>query len=99
MEYMKESVEFLNSIKKTDEVLIIFNNDGDGVCSCALVMKFLELTGRKKPYIITQPMPMDKNIVNKIKSTFPQKIIFLDLVVDQQEDIVKRIRGFADILV
>jgi single-stranded DNA-specific DHH superfamily exonuclease len=99
MKYMKEAVEFLNNIKKTDEILIVFNNDGDGICSCSLVMKFLEITGRKKPYIISQPMPMDKNIINKIKSTFPQKIIFLDLVVDQQEDIVKKIRGFADILI
>lgn len=96
---MKEAVEFLKNIKKTDEILIIFNNDGDGICSCAILMNYLEKTGRKKPYIISQPMPMDKNLVNKIKSTFPQKIIFTDLVVDQQEDIVKKIRGFADILI
>ncbi len=99
MKYLKESAEFLSSIKKTDEILIIFNNDGDGICSCALILHYLEKTGRKKPYIISQPMPMDKNIVNKIKSTFPQKIIFLDLVVDQQEDVLKKVRGFADILI
>src|SRR3989344_5195565 len=99
MKYMKEAVEFLKGIKKTDEILIIFNNDGDGVCSCTLTMKLLEHMGCRKPYIITQPMPMEKNIVNKIKSTFPRKIIFLDLVVDQQEDVVKKVRGFADVLI
>jgi single-stranded DNA-specific DHH superfamily exonuclease len=99
MKYMKEAVKFLNDIKKEDETLVIFNNDGDGICSCALIAKFLQKTGRKKPYYISQPMPMDKNLVQRIKTTLPNKIIFLDLVVDQQEDIVKKIRSFADILI
>lgn len=97
--YMKEAAEFLKAIDPKNEILIIFNNDGDGICSCVQLMKYFEKTGRKKPYIISQPMPMDKNIVQKIKTTFPNKIIFLDILVDQQEDVVKKIRGFADILI
>jgi single-stranded DNA-specific DHH superfamily exonuclease len=99
MKYQIEAKKFLEEIGEKDEILIIFNNDGDGICSCTLLMKFLELTKRKKPYIIAQPIPMEKNIVQKIKSTFPKKIIFLDIVVDQQEDIIKKIRSFADILI
>jgi single-stranded DNA-specific DHH superfamily exonuclease len=99
MKYLKEAAKFLNEIKKEDETLVIFNNDGDGICAAALVAKFLQRTGRKKPYFISQPMPMDKNLVQRIKTTLPNKIIFLDLVVDQQEDIVKKIRSFADILI
>ncbi|MBI4153998.1 DHH family phosphoesterase [Candidatus Woesearchaeota archaeon] len=99
MKYLKDAVKFLDSISKNDEVLIVFNNDGDGICSCALVMKLMEKRGLKDPYIISQPMPMEKNVMQKIKSTFPRKIIFLDLVVDQQEDIVKKVKGFSDVLI
>ena len=99
MKYLKEAADFLKNIDEKNEILIIFNNDGDGIFSCMQLMKYLEITKRKKPYIIAQPMPMDKNIVQKIKTTFPNKIIFLDILVDQQEDVIKKIRGFADILI
>src|SRR3989338_9614214 len=99
MKYFDDAVKFLKNISDKDGVIIVFNNDGDGICSCTLLMKYLELSGKKKPYIISQPMPMDKNLVNRIKTSLPNKIIFLDLVVDQQEDILKKVRGLADILV
>ncbi len=99
MKYFNEAVQFLKDINVKDEIIIVFNNDGDGISSCAILMKYLETTGKKKPYIISQPMPMDKNLVNRIKTALPNKIIFLDLVVDQQEDILKRVRGFSDILI
>lgn len=99
MKYFKEAVKFLEGIKNTDETVIVFNNDGDGICSCTIIMKLLKETGKRAPYIISQPMPMDKNIVQRVKTTAPNKIIFLDLVVDQQEDVVKKLRGFADIMI
>jgi single-stranded DNA-specific DHH superfamily exonuclease len=96
---MKKTIDFLNSIKPTDEIVIIFNNDADGICACALLNKFLEKTGRKKPYIISQPMPMDKNIIRRVQTTIPNKIIFLDLAVDQQQNILKKLGGICDILI
>jgi len=99
MKYLKEAAEFLRDIKKTDGVVIVFNNDGDGICSCVLVSKLLEKKGCGRPYIISQPMPMDKNLVQRIKTSAPSKIIFLDLVVDQQEDVLKKVRGLADVLI
>src|SRR3990167_10276763 len=99
MKYEKEATDFLKGIKQTDETVIVFNNDGDGICSCSLIVKLFEKLELRKPYLISQPMPMDKNLVNRIKTTIPSKIIFLDLVVDQQEDVVKKLRGFADILI
>ena len=99
MKYFNDALDFLEKISEKDGVVIVFNNDGDGICSCSLLLKFLETKGVKKPYIISQPMPMDKNLVDRIKTSFPKKIIFLDLVADQQEDIIKKLRGFADILV
>lgn len=96
---MKKAVDFLDSIKKTDEIVVIFNNDGDGICSCTLLNKFLEKTGRKKPYIIAQPMPMDKNIIQRIQTTVPDKIIFLDIAADQQQTVLKKLGGICDIMI
>ncbi|MEM7819595.1 MAG: DHHA1 domain-containing protein [Candidatus Aenigmatarchaeota archaeon] len=96
---MQFAVNFLKSIKPTDEIVIIFNNDADGICACALINKFLEKTGRKRPYIISQPMPMDKNLIRRIQTTIPNKIIFLDLAVDQQQSILKKLGGICDILI
>lgn len=96
---MKKAIDFLNNIKEKDEIVIIFNNDGDGICSCAILNKLLEKTGKKKPYIISQPMPMDKNIIQRVQTGVPDKIIFLDIAADQQQNILKKLGGICDILI
>ncbi len=96
---MKKAVDFLNNIKENDETVVIFNNDGDGICSCVLLDRFLEKTGRKKPYIISQPMPMDKNITQRVQTGVPDRIIFLDIAADQQQNILKKLGGICDILI
>lgn len=96
---MKKAVDFLNKITEKDEIVIIFNNDGDGICSCVLLNNFLERTGKKKPYIISQPMPMDKNIIQRVQTGVPNKIIFLDIAADQQQNILKKLGGICDILI
>ena len=95
---MQKAVNFLKNIKPSDDVVIIFNNDADGICSCALVEKLFEKTGKKKPYIIPQPMPMDKNLIQRIKTSLPTKIIFLDLAADQQESLLKKVKSICDLL-
>jgi single-stranded DNA-specific DHH superfamily exonuclease len=53
----------------------------------------------KKSFSISQPMPMDKNLIQRIQTTLPTKIIFLDLAVDQQQSILKRLGSICDILI
>src|SRR3989338_8592754 len=96
---MKKAVDFLNNISEKDDIVVVFNNDGDGICSCVLLNKFLAKTGRKKPYIINQPMPMDKNIIQRIQTTVPHKIIFLDIAADQQQNVLKKLGGICDIMI
>lgn len=96
---MKNAADFLRAVKKDDDVVIVFNNDGDGTSACVVMMKFLESRGIGKPLIISQPMPVEKNLIRKIQTTVPDKIIFLDLAIDQQLDVVKKIGGLCDILV
>lgn len=98
---MEKAVNFLCSVKENDEIVIIFNNDGDGICACVMMIKFLEekMKIKKEPYIISQPMPMDKNLINRVKTTIPRKIILLDLAADQQPNIINRLKGLADVMV
>lgn len=95
---LKKAAAFLKNIKKGEGVIIIFNNDADGICSCAQVSIVLEAKGIK-PYIINQPMPTEKNLLRKIQTTVPAKIIFLDMAMDQEPALVKRLKGIADILI
>ena len=93
------ATKFLEDIKPSDEIVVVYNNDGDGVCSCTLLKKLLKMTGKKEPYIISQPMPMDKNIIQRIHTTVPDKIIFLDIAADQQHSVVSKLSGICDILI
>ena len=96
-----DAAEFLKKIKPNDNVVIIFNNDGDGICSCAMIKillnKFTKI--EKEPFIIPQPMPMDKNLIQRIQTTVPTKILFLDLAADQQQNIIKKMVSISDILI
>lgn len=92
------AIEFLKNIKKNDEIIIVFHNDADGICSAVLLNKYLNSIS-KDAFVISQPMPMDKNLFRKIQTTLPTKIIFLDLAADQQNNIIKNLSNLADILV
>ena len=97
-DYFSEAVNFIKGITKNDSVIIIFNNDADGISACVLIDTLLKSKG-VKPYIISQPMPTEKNLVRKIQTTIPTKIIFLDLAMDQQQAVIKRLAGMCDILI
>jgi single-stranded DNA-specific DHH superfamily exonuclease len=96
---MNSAVDFIKKIKKTDGVVIIFHNDSDGICACAILMKLFEKLGLRQPYIISQPMPTDKNLLKRIQTSVPDKIIFLDLAIDQQQAVLKKLRGICDLLI
>lgn len=97
-DYFSAAVKFVKDVTKDDSVIIIFNNDADGISACVLVDTLLKSKG-VKPYIISQPMPTEKNLVRKIQTTIPTKLIFLDLAMDQQQPVIKRLSGMCDILV
>src|SRR3989338_2168927 len=97
--YMKNAADFLRNIKSKDNIVIIYNNDADGICSCILIKKLLEKTAKNAPLTISQPMPTEKNLIRKIQTTLPTKIIFLDLAIDQQQDVMKKLVRLCDILI
>ena len=96
---MDSAAKFINGIKEKDNIIIVFHNDADGCCSAAMMKKFLERTGRKNILLISQLMPPEPYLIKRIQTTVPQKIIFLDLAIDQQYATIKKLGGIADILV
>ena len=94
----KKVLEYLKNIKEKDGVIIVYNNDLDGMCSCVIVKKYLRKIGNE-PYIISQPMPPDKNLIKKMQTGVPNKIIFLDMAIDQCSSVIQKIKGIADILI
>ncbi len=96
---MRRVISFLKNMTKKDEPIIIFHNDADGVCSAALMARFLRRRLRKKIDVMTQPIPLQKNFVSKIKLSLPSKIIFVDLAVDQNPRLIKRLESFCEVLI
>jgi len=97
---MKKAIEFLRAIKPRDHVIIVSHNDGDGICSSILMKKFMKKYANIEPEkIISQPMPVEKNLVQRIKSYLPNKLIFLDLAMDQQSSIIMELKKYAKILI
>lgn len=96
---MEEKViRFLKALKPTDGVVVIFNNDVDGMASCAIVKRYLSSLGID-PYIISQPMPPDRNLLRRVQTGAPNKVILLDMAIDQQPQLVGRMKAFADVLI
>ncbi len=96
---VKNVIEYLNSIGTDDNIIVIFHNDADGIASAALFSIFLKSHANREPYLISQPMPVDKNLMQKIKTTIPSKIVFLDLAIDQSRDLLEKISRIASVLI
>jgi single-stranded DNA-specific DHH superfamily exonuclease len=94
----EQALEFLRNIKPSDGVVIIYNDDADGICSCVIIRKYLASVG-VEPYIIAQPMPPDKQLLRRVQSGAPNKIIWLDMAIDQTPTLVQRMASFAEQLV
>jgi len=97
---IKKVVDFLINLKKEDVIINIFHNDADGVCSCVLMNRFLKRKICKEAdSVIAQPMPPAKNLLQRIRLSLPSKIIFLDLSIDQDKSIIKKLEQDCEILI
>jgi single-stranded DNA-specific DHH superfamily exonuclease len=99
-EIEKRAVDFLKNITQKDGIITIFHNDADGIASCTLLDLFLiEKIKRGSDFMISQPMPPTKTLVQRVKLSLPTKIIFLDLAIDQEKRIIKSLERICEILV
>jgi len=96
---MKNAINFLKNIKLKDNVILIFHNDTDGICSAVLMDTLLDKLNKNERAFISQPMPTEKTLIKNIQTYMPNKLIFLDLAVDQQYNILKILKQACEILV
>src|SRR3989338_1288181 len=91
--------DFIKSMTKKDGVLVIFDNDADGISSASLMVNCLKKLHGIEPYLISQPMPTDKNLISRVKTTLPTKIIIMDLAIDQQKQVAEKLSGMAPLII
>lgn len=94
-----KAVNFLKGIGKNDSVVIVFHNDVDGTSSAAILNRLVTQRAGTSALLVSQPMPVNDNIMEKIKTTVPTKIIFTDLAIDQQPAVLKKVTGCAPVMI
>lgn len=95
--------EFISSTAPEDRVAVIHHTDPDGVCSGVIISKVIERArGRKIDLRINQNHAahriLDETII-QLKKKRINKVITTDLAADEDPAAIKRLAGFADILV
>jgi len=90
---------WLKGIRRKDEILLAFHNDGDGICSAALMKLFIERYAGASVVLLSQPMPVRKSLSSYVRTTMANKVIFLDLGMDQHPNVVKKIEKDCEVLV
>ena len=78
---MKKAVEW---IEERDEFAILYDSDGDGICSCALMQSLLESMGKEVVKTAASPRPsFEKNPAINLLKRF-DNIIVLDISMDEK---------------
>lgn len=95
--------KFMDSIAEKDAVAVLHHTDPDGVCSGVIISKLVEKKrGRKPEFHLNQgtsEIAVKDETVGFLKSSSVNKVIIVDLGVDQEPEGIKKIEAFADILV
>jgi len=85
IEFFRKGLDFLNQIKSTDRVVLIYHNDVDGVSSADLMMYVMKKIGKEVPRTIVfkgvEWMRKLKNVIRRF-----DKIIILDVSSDLIEE-------------
>ncbi|MCK5474178.1 MAG: DHH family phosphoesterase [Candidatus Aenigmarchaeota archaeon] len=99
---IKKFLEFIQNIKKEDQLAILYHTDADGVCSSVITAKSLELLGISPVFVFTQcagNITITEKTIKQLTKKNITKIIIFDLAVDSDPKPIKKIEEFAEILV
>ncbi|MFH1545463.1 MAG: DHHA1 domain-containing protein [archaeon] len=94
--------EFIEGIDKKDKLALIHHTDADGVCSAAIVVKALKKLGKPSPVLLHQEngeISLTNKTIKKLKQLKVNRLIAVDLSLDQRPSNVKKVERFASILV
>jgi len=92
--YVKRTGEFLDRISAAETLALIYHGDADGCCSAALLHLTVEARLGKKPdflhWIGTHDLSFTKT-PGYLADTRPKHVIFVDLNIESQPSIIKKI--------
>lgn len=93
----KRFAEFISNLDAKDKVAIIAHNDGDGLCSALIASKVIGNVDSIN--FLGYSYGMLKPYVSKFKDLKINKILIVDIAVDDEFESIKELEKFADILV
>src|SRR3989338_9367793 len=108
MEYTKEErinafKDFITSISPDDKVAVIHHTDPDGISSGVIIAKTIgQLRNRRIDLRINQghgEISVKSSTVTLMKENNINKVIIVDMSVDQQYSELVRITNFADVMI
>ena len=103
MKLIQKFKEFVKNITPEDRLTILHHTDCDGICSGVLAAIAMERL-RNKPIddILHQPhqiVYMHKKLISELKWRNTNKLISVDLPLDEKASTVERASKFCDILI
>ena len=94
---------YIKGITPEDRVAIVFDSDADGLTAAVLAAKAIErLRGKKPELIFTQghgPVSIHTETLALLRKKKINRLITLDLAVDQNSETIKKAEAFANVLV
>ena len=95
--------KFIEGIKKEDKVAVVHHTDPDGICSGVIAAKTVEkIRGKKIDLRLNQrgdQLFILPETAEQLKNLGVNKIIIVDMGVDQRPEQIKQIEGFCQILI
>ncbi|RME55096.1 DHH family phosphoesterase [Candidatus Woesearchaeota archaeon] len=103
MDLKQRFEEFFSNIKGNDKVAIFFDPDPDGMAAAVIFNKALEkFRGKTADMVLWQDhgdLYINDENVNKLKQGEINKVVFLDMAVDQYPERIHKIKEFAEVCV
>lgn len=89
----------MESIEKNQKIAILHHRDADGLCAAVLFSKALErLRGKGADSVFSMEYLEFKRILEELEEIKPDKIVSLDLSLDQQRERIENLEKIAPLL-
>ncbi|MFH1586228.1 MAG: DHHA1 domain-containing protein [Candidatus Diapherotrites archaeon] len=94
---------FCAAISREDRIAVVFHGDADGLASGVIAAKTVQLLRGKKPEMIfsqgNSEVELTEDSIKKMRKGKINKIILVDLAVDQNPATIRKAEKFAELLI
>ncbi|MBI2598257.1 MAG: DHH family phosphoesterase [Candidatus Diapherotrites archaeon] len=98
-----EFKKFALGLEKKDKIAVVYDSDPDGLSAAVIVSKAIQRLRGKKPELVffqqQSIVSLQESTIQKLKKHKINKLIILDLAVDQDAKQIKKAEKFAHLLV